>query len=68
MLEVLSRFRLVHATVAPGYAQGPTVDEVEFEVFKTLLNSMLDEVLSVQEEPASLEGVVLTNCHTGAWS
>ena len=31
-------------------------------------NSMLDEVLSVQEEPASLEGVVLTNCHTGAWS
>jgi len=44
------------------------VDEVEFEVFKTLLNSMLDEVLSVQEEPTSLEGVVLTNCHTGAWS
>ncbi len=49
------------------HAQGPTVDEVEFEVFK-LLNSMVDEVLSVQEEPASLEGVVLTNCHTGAWS
>ena len=35
------------------HAQGPTVDEVEFEVFK-LLNSMLDEVLCVQEEPESL--------------
>ena len=57
----------IHPAGLWRHAQGPTVDEVEFEVFK-LLNSMLDEVLSVQEEPASLEGVVLTNCHTGAWS
>ncbi len=49
------------------HAQGPIVDEVEFEVFK-LLNSMVDEVLIVQSEPESLEDVVLTEHHTGAWS
>ena len=43
------------------------MDEVEFEIFK-LLNSMVDEVLIVQSEPESLEDVVLTEDHTGAWS
>eukprot|EP01043_Picozoa_sp_COSAG02_P079295 COSAG02_NODE_18272_length_949_cov_1.258824_1_plen_54_part_00 len=41
--------------------------EVEFEVFK-MLHSMVDEVASVQEEPESLEGVVLTEGHTGVWA
>ena len=49
------------------HAQGPVVDEVEFEVFK-MLHSMVDEVASVQEEPESLEGVVRTEGHTGVWA
>ena len=49
------------------HAQGPAVDEVEFEVFK-MLHSMVDEVASVQEEPESLEGAVLTEGHTGVWA